>query len=196
MPDRTSSAGSIEDAASVWASCTPRIVFWQMELLRRRPGRRRNLPARLLARIVNTDRTCAGSASIAPRRTASARCRRHARHAGSLRRRRERLVGDKERQYGLELTMIKLCRAGAITRNPAARPIRWCGQADGARLDGNWRAELLRLRLLRKVGEDHLKFLIDRSERESATPPCRSAHQVLTASISTALSRHRQCGDR
>src|SRR5258708_37737991 len=45
-------------------------------------------------------------------------------------------------------------------------------------LDGNWRSELFRLRLLRKVGEDNLKFLIARPS-ESGDATLSLANQVL-----------------
>src|SRR5947207_13856319 len=80
-------------------------------------------------------------------------------------------LGRDDQQFGLELTVIKLLSGGRYRPEPwrPADSLVWA-KLMALGLDGNWRAELLRLRLLRKVGEDNLKFLMDRpSESRDAT---------------------------
>jgi penicillin amidase len=74
-------------------------------------------------------------------------------------------LSDKDRQFGLELTLIKLLSGGRYQPEPwqPADSMVWA-KLMALTLDGNWRSELLRLRLARKIGDDGLKFLIDRSD--------------------------------
>ena len=71
------------------------------------------------------------------------------------------LAGD-DQQFGLELTLIKLLSGGRYRPEPwqPADSLVWA-KLMALGLDGNWRAELLRLRLARKIGEDGVKFLIE-----------------------------------
>ncbi|KAK6022868.1 penicillin amidase [Ostertagia ostertagi] len=71
-------------------------------------------------------------------------------------------LADDDQQFGLELTLIKLMSGGRY-RPEAWRPadsLVWA-KLMALGLDGNWRAELLRLRLSQKIGEDGVKFLIE-----------------------------------
>ena len=71
---------------------------------------------------------------------------------------------DDDQQFGLELTLIKLLSGGRYRPEPwrPADSLVWT-KLMALSLDGNWRAELLRLRLARKIGEDGVKFLIEPS---------------------------------
>jgi len=176
-------AGSIEDAAFGLGFVHAQDRFWQMELLRRAgQGRLSEIfPARLLGPgIVNTDRTMRGLGlyraasdsvgSLSPGTRAILDS-----YAAGV----NAWIGDRDRQYGLELTLIKLLSLGRYRPEPwqPADSLVWA-KLMALGLDGNWRAELFRLQLLRKVGEDNLKFLIDRSN-QGGDATLSLANQVL-----------------
>src|SRR6185503_11352110 len=71
-------------------------------------------------------------------------------------------LSDPEQQFGLELTLVKLLSGGRYRPEPwqPADSLVWT-KLMALTLDGNWRAELLRLELMRKIGEDGVKFLIE-----------------------------------
>src|SRR5260370_7762925 len=71
-------------------------------------------------------------------------------------------LGRDDPQFGLELTMIKLLSGGRYRPEPwrPADSLVWA-KLMALGLDGNWRAELLRLRLAPKIGEDGVKFPIE-----------------------------------
>ncbi|UYN97511.1 MAG: penicillin acylase family protein [Enhydrobacter sp.] len=159
-------AGSIEDAAFGLGYAHAQDRFWQMEFMRRLgQGRLSEIvpPALVGTALLDTDRTMRGlgvyrhaldSVSVL---SAGTRGILEAYAAGV----NAFIVGE-HRQFGLELTLIKLLSGGQY------RPERW-QPADSLvwtklmalSLDGNWRAELLRLRLLKKIGEDGVRFLIE-----------------------------------
>ena len=157
-------AGSIEDASFALGFVHAQDRFWQMEMMRRLgQGRLSELvpPALVGSGLVETDRTMRGlgvyrhaSDSVAALSPAT-RSVLEAYSAGV-----NAWLADPDQQFGLELTLIKLLSGGSY------RPDRW-QPADSLvwtklmalSLDGNWRAELLRLRLLKKIGEDGVKFL-------------------------------------
>src|SRR5258708_2797120 len=64
-------------------------------------------------------------------------------------------LSEHDQQYGLELTLVKLLSGGRYRPDPwqPADSVVWA-KLMALTLDGNWRAELLRLELLRKIGED------------------------------------------
>ncbi len=158
-------AGSIEDAAFGLGFVHAQDRFWQMELMRRLgQGRLSELipPALVGDGIVDVDRTMrglgvyrhasdsVGAISPATRTILEA-------YAAGV----NAWLSEKDQQFGLELTLIRLLSGGRY------RPERW-QPADSIvwtklmalTLDGNWRAELFRARLLKKIGEDALKFLL------------------------------------
>lgn len=168
-------AGSIEDAAFGLGFVHAQDRFWQMELMRRLgQGRLSEIlpPAIIGSGIVDTDRTMrglgvyhaatdsVGALSPAIRSILEA-------YAAGV----NAWLADDDRQYGLELTLIKLLSGGRY------RPERWqpadsmvWAKLMALQLDGNWRGELLRLRLAKKIGEDATKFLMDQpSESRDAT---------------------------
>ena len=63
-------------------------------------------------------------------------------------------LADDDQQFGLELTLIKLLSGGCYRPEPwrPADSLVWA-KLMALGLDGNWRAELLRLRLARKIGD-------------------------------------------
>lgn len=157
-------AGSIEDAVFGLGFVHAQDRFWQMELMRRLGEGRLSeiLPPALVGEgVVATDRTMRGLGlyraaqdsvgALSP----SARAILDAYAAGV-----NAWLADDDRQYGLELTLVRLLSGGRY------KPEKW-QPADSIvwqklmalTLDGNWRAELLRSMLLRKVGEDGVKFL-------------------------------------
>jgi penicillin amidase len=159
-------AGSIEDAAFGLGYVHAQDRFWQMELTRRLgQGRLSELlpPALVGSGIVDSDRTMRGlgiyrrageSVNVL---SPAVRTILDSYSAGV-----NAWIGEEDRQFGLELTLIKLLSGGRY------RPERW-QPADSLvwtklmalTLDGNWRSELLRLRLMRKIGEDDVKFLTE-----------------------------------
>jgi penicillin amidase len=176
-------AGSIEDAAFGLGFVHAQDRFWQMELLRRAgQGRLSEIfPPRLIGSgIVNADRTMRGlgiyraATDSVGALSSGTRAVLESYAAGV-----NAWIGDKDRQYGLELTLIKLVSGGRYRPEPwqPADSMVWA-KLMALGLDGNWRSELLRLRLLRKVGEDNLKFLIARPS-ESGDATLSLANQVL-----------------
>jgi penicillin amidase len=176
-------AGSIEDAAFGLGFVHAQDRFWQMELLRRAgQGRLAEIfPPRLLGPgVVNTDRTMRGlglyraASDSVGALSPGTRTVLESYAAGV-----NAWIGNRDRQYGLELTLIKLLSGGRYRPEPwqAADSMVWA-KLMALSLDGNWRSELLRLRLLQRIGEDNLKFLIARpSENGDAT--LSLANQVL-----------------
>ena len=161
-------AGSIEDAAFGLGYVHAQDRFWQMELMRRLgQGRLAEiLPPRLVGEgIVDTDRTMRGlglyrrasdslnALSPAMRSIIDA-------YAAGV----NAWIGDEDQQFGLELTLVKMLSGGSYRPDPwrAADSLVWA-KLMALGLDGNWRAELLRLRLARKIGPDGVKFLIEPS---------------------------------
>jgi len=159
-------AGSIEDAAFGLGYVHAQDRFWQMELLRRLGQGRLSelLPPRLIgSSLVDTDRTMRGLGLY--RRASESfnalspgmRTMIEAYAAGV-----NAWIADDDQQYGLELTVIKLLSGGSYRPEPwrPADSLVW-SKLMALGLDGNWRAELLRLRLARKIGADGVKFLIE-----------------------------------
>ncbi len=170
-------AGSIEDAAFGLGYAHAQDRFWQMELMRRLgQGRLSELiPPKLVGQaMLDVDRTMRGlgvyrhasnslgSLSPGPRAVLDA-------YAAGV----NAWLGDKSRLFGLELTIVELLSGGTY------QPERW-QPADSLvwtklmalSLDGNWRSELMRLRLLKKLGEDGVNFLIEpRGDSRDATLP-------------------------
>ncbi len=159
-------AGSIEDAAFGLGFVHAQDRFWQMELMRRAAQGRLSeiLPPTLVGNgVVSTDRSMRGLAVY-----------RHASDSFSALSPGTRGIleayaagvntwlGDHGQQFGLELTLVKLLSGGRYVPEPwrPANSIVWT-KLMALTLDGNWRAELLRLDLLRKLGEDGLKFFIE-----------------------------------
>ncbi len=170
-------AGSIEDAAFGLGYAHAQDRFWQMELMRRLgQGRLSELiPPKLVGQaMLDVDRTMRGLGvyrhasnslgSLSP----GTRAVLDAYAAGV-----NAWLGDKSRLFGLELTIVELLSGGTY------QPERW-QPADSLvwtklmalSLDGNWRSELMRLRLLKKLGEDGVNFLIEpRGDSRDATLP-------------------------
>lgn len=174
-------AGSIEDASFALGFVHAQDRFWQMEMMRRLgQGRLSELvpPALVGNGLIEADRTMRGlgvyrhaSDSVAALSPAT-RSVLEAYSAGV-----NAWLTDRDQQFGLELTLVKLLSGGSY------RPDRW-QPADSLvwtklmalSLDGNWRAELLRLRLLKKIGEDGVKFLTQpEGENSDATLSMLSA---------------------
>jgi penicillin amidase len=159
-------AGSIEDAAYGLGFVHAQDRFWQMELMRRiGQGRLSEIlpPAIGGSGLVDTDRTMRGLGVY-----------RHASDSVNALSPATRGILDSyaagvnawlaahDQQYGLELTLVKLLSGGRYrpdTWQPADSLV-WA-KLMALSFDGNWRAELLRLELLRKIGEDGLKFFIE-----------------------------------
>ncbi len=161
-------AGSIEDASFALGYVHAQDRFWQMELMRRiGQGRLAELvPPRLIGSgLVDSDRTMRGlgvyrRASESVNALSPAMRSRLDAYAAGV----NAWLADDDQQFGLELTLIKLLSAGRY-RPEAWRPadsLVWA-KLMALGLDGNWRAELLRLRLSQKIGEDGVKFLIEPS---------------------------------
>ncbi len=161
-------AGSIEDASFALGYVHAQDRFWQMELMRRiGQGRLAELvPPRLVGSgIVDSDRTMRGlgvyrRASESVNALSPAMRTRLDAYAAGVNAR----LSDDDQQFGLELTLIKLLSAGRYRPEPwrPADSLVWA-KLMALGLDGNWRAELLRLRLSQKIGEDGVKFLIEPS---------------------------------
>lgn len=165
-------AGSIEDAAFGLGFVHAQDRFWQMELMRRLgQGRLSELipPALVGSGLVDVDLTMRGlgvyrhaSDSVAALSPATRSILEA--YSGGV----NAWLADRDQQFGLELTLVRLLSGGRY------RPDRW-QPADSIiwtklmalSLDGNWRAELLRTRLLKKIGEDGVNFLI-RPEGDNA----------------------------
>lgn len=161
-------AGSIEDASFALGYVHAQDRFWQMELMRRiGQGRLAELvPPRLVGSgLVDSDRTMRGlgvyrRASESVNALSPAMRTRLDAYAAGVNAR----LSDDDQQFGLELTLIKLLSAGRYRPEPwrPADSLVWA-KLMALGLDGNWRAELLRLRLSQKIGEDGVKFLIEPS---------------------------------
>ncbi|WP_422036245.1 penicillin acylase family protein [Reyranella sp.] len=161
-------AGSIEDASFALGYVHAQDRFWQMELMRRiGQGRLAELvpPAVVGQGLVDSDRTMRGL-GVYRRATESVgalspamRTRLEAYAAGV-----NAWISNDAQQYGLELSLIKLLSGGRYRPEPwrPADSLVWA-KLMALGLDGNWRAELLRLRLSQKIGEDGVKFLIEPS---------------------------------
>src|SRR5260370_13450332 len=137
-------AGSIEDATFGLGFVHAQDRFWQMELLRRAgQGRLSEIfPARLLGDgVVNTDRTMRGlglyrAASDSVGALSPGTRTVLESYASGV----NAWIGDRERQYGLELTLIKLLSGGRYRpepSQPADSPV-WA-KAMALSLGGNWR---------------------------------------------------------
>ena len=161
-------AGSIEDAAFGLGYVHAQDRFWQMEMTRRLgQGRLSEIvpPSVVGSGLIDTDRTMRGLGlyrqasesvnSLSP----GTRTQLEAYAAGV-----NAWLKDDDQQYGLELTLLKLLSGGRYRPEPwrPADSLVW-GKLMALGLDGNWRAELLRLRLARKIGDDGVKFLIEPS---------------------------------
>ena len=168
-------AGSIEDAVFGLGFAHAQDRFWQMELMRRLgQGRLSELvpPTLVGSGLVDTDRTLRGlgvyrhaSDSVAAL-SPSTRAMLDAYAAGV-----NAWLGARDQQFGLELTLVKLLSGGRYRPEPwqPADSLVWT-KLMALMLDGNWRAELLRMRLPRRLGDDGLKFLIEpNSEARDAT---------------------------
>jgi len=170
-------AGSIEDAAFGLGYVHAQDRFWQMELMRRLgQGRLSEIipPSVVGSGLTDTDRTMRG---LGLYRQASESV--NALSPGTRTLLESYAAGvntwlkDDDQQYGLELTLIKLLSGGRYRPEPwrSADSLVW-GKLMALGLDGNWRAELLRLRLAHKIGDDGVKFLIEPSgDNGDATLP-------------------------
>ncbi|MBX9944589.1 MAG: penicillin acylase family protein [Reyranella sp.] len=179
-------AGSIDDAAFGLGYVHAQDRFWQMELMRRLGQGRLSeiVPAALVGRgLIDTDRTMRGlgvyrqasesvnALSPGMRTTLDS-------YAAGV----NAWLRDDEQQFGLELTVIKLLSGGRYRPEPwrPADSLLW-GKLMALGLDGNWRAELLRLRLARRIGDDGVKFLIEPSgdSRDATLALAREVTQGL-----------------
>ena len=161
-------AGSIEDASFALGYVHAQDRFWQMELMRRiGQGRLAELvPPRLVGTgLIDSDRTMRGlgvyrRASESVNALSPAMRTRLDSYAAGV----NAWISDDDQQFGLELTLIKLLSGGRYRPEPwrPADSLVWA-KLMALGLDGNWRAELLRLRLSQKIGEDGVKFLIEPS---------------------------------
>ncbi len=176
-------AGSIEDAAFGLGFVHAQDRFWQMELMRRLGQGRLSeiVPAAIVGSgVVETDRTMrglglyraasdsVGALSPAIRSVLDA-------YAAGV----NAWLASDNQQFGLELTLVKLLSGGRY-RPDAWQPadsMVWA-KIMALGLDGNWRGELLRLRLARKVGEEATKFLID-SPGENRDATLSMANEAL-----------------
>ncbi len=161
-------AGSIEDASFALGYVHAQDRFWQMELMRRiGQGRLAELvPPRLVGSgLVDSDRTMRGlgvyrRASESVNALSPAMRTQLDAYAAGV----NAWISHDDQKFGLELTLIKLLSAGRYRPDPwrPADSLVWA-KLMALGLDGNWRAELLRLRLSQKIGEDGVKFLIEPS---------------------------------
>jgi penicillin amidase len=157
-------AGSIEDAAFGLGYVHAQDRFWQMEMMRRLGQGRLSevLPPTLVGQgIIDIDRTMRGlgvyrhASDSVGALSPAVRSGLEAYAAGV-----NAWLSEKDQQFGLELTLIKLLSGGRY-RPEAWQPadsLLWV-KLMALELDGNWRAELVRARLAKAVGEDGLKFL-------------------------------------
>ena len=161
-------AGSIEDAAFGLGYVHAQDRFWQMEMTRRLgQGRLSEIvpPSVVGSGLFDTDRTMRGlglyrqASESVNALSPGTRTQLEAYAAGV-----NAWLKDDDQQYGLELTLLKLLSGGRYRPEPwrPADSLVW-GKLMALGLDGNWRAELLRLRLARKIGDDGVKFLIEPS---------------------------------
>jgi len=176
-------AGSIEDAAFGLGFVHAQDRFWQMELMRRLgQGRLSEMipPALVGEGLINTDRTMRGlgvyrhAADSVGALSPATRGMLDAYSSGV-----NAWLANADGQFGLELTLVTLLSGGRYQPEPwqPADSLVWT-KLMALTLDGNWRAELLRLRLLRKVGEDGLKFMIEQPD-DSADATLALVNQAL-----------------
>jgi len=161
-------AGSIEDAAFGLGYAHAQDRFWQMELMRRLgQGRLAELvpPALVGGGLIESDRTMRGlglyrKASESVNALSPGMRTMLDSYAAGV----NAWISRENQQFGLELTLVKLLSGGRYKPEPwrPADSLVWA-KLMAFSLDGNWRAELLRLRLARKIGEDGVKFLIEPS---------------------------------
>jgi penicillin amidase len=168
-------AGSIEDAAFGLGYVHAQDRFWQMELMRRLgQGRLAELVPPTLAGdgVVSSDRTMRGlglyrAASDSVGALSPAIRSILESYAAGV----NAWLADDEQQFGLELTLVKLLSGGRYKpeRWQPADSVLWA-KIMALGLDGNWRRELLRVRLARKIGEEATGFLTESpSESRDAT---------------------------
>ena len=168
-------AGSIEDAVFGLGFVHAQDRFWQMEFMRRlAQGRLSEIlpPALVGPGIVATDRTMRGLGLYRAAQDSVGALSPTARtildsYAAGV----NAWLADDDRQFGLELTLVRLLTAGRYEPEKwqPADSIAW-QKLMALTLDGNWRAELLRSLELRKIGEDGVKFLMEPSgESRDAT---------------------------
>lgn len=159
-------AGSIEDAAFGLGFVHAQDRFWQMEMMRRLGQGRMSeiVPAAIAGSgLVDTDRTMRGlglyraASDSVGALSPAIRSMLEAYAAGV-----NAWLATDNQQFGLELTLVKLLSLGRY-RPDAWQPadsMVWA-KIMALGLDGNWRGELLRLRLSRKIGEEATRFLMD-----------------------------------
>jgi len=168
-------AGSIEDAAFGLGFVHAQDRFWQMELMRRLGQGRLSeiIPASIVGSgLIETDRTMRGlglyrrASESVNALSPSARAILDSYAAGV-----NLFLADENHQFGLELTLVKLLTGGKY-RPDAWRPadsLVWA-KIMALGLDGNWRQELMRLRLSKRLDPDSVKLLTDRTgESRDAT---------------------------
>lgn len=159
-------AGSLEDAAFALGYVHAQDRFWQMEMMRRLgQGRLSELvpPALVGSGLIESDRTMRGlgvyrkASDSVNALSPTMRAQIEAYAAGV-----NAWISNEDQQFGLELTVVKLLSGGRYRPEPwrPADSLVWA-KLMALGLDGNWRAELLRLRLAQKIGEDGVKFLIE-----------------------------------
>ena len=168
-------AGSIEDAAFGLGFVHAQDRFWQMELMRRvGQGRLAEIvpPAIAGTGVVDSDRTMRGlglyrAASDSVGALSPAIRAILEGYAAGV----NAWLADDDQQFGLELALVKLLSGGRYKPEPwrPADSMVWA-KIMALGLDGNWRGELLRLRLAKKIGEEPTRFLLDTpSEGRDAT---------------------------
>ncbi|HYC64936.1 MAG TPA: penicillin acylase family protein, partial [Reyranellaceae bacterium] len=159
-------AGSLEDAAFGLGFVHAQDRFWQMELLRRLgQGRLAELvPAALIGpAIVDSDRVTRGlglyrrASESVNALSPAARGIIEAYAAGV-----NLHINDPDQQFGVELTLVKLLAGGRYHPEPwrPADSLIWA-KLMALGLDGNWRAELLRLRLAKRLNEEAIRLLFE-----------------------------------
>jgi len=176
-------AGSLEDAAFGLGFVHAQDRFWQMELMRRLgQGRLAELvPPRLVGQgLIESDRTMRGLgvyrraaesvAALSPATRATVEA-----YAAGV----NAWLADEDQQFGLELTLVKLLAGGDYRPEPwqPADSLVWA-KIMALGLDGNWRGELLRLRLAAKIGVDATQSLLN-SRGESADATLQLALQAM-----------------
>lgn len=159
-------AGSIEDAYFALGYVHAQDRFWQMEAMRRLGQGRLSeiLPPAIVGNgIVETDRTMRGlglyrAASDSLGAVSPAMRGVLESYAAGV----NAWLGDDDRQFGLELTLVKLLSGGRYRPAPwqPADSLVWA-KIMALGLDGNWRGELLRSRMIQRLGEDATNFLME-----------------------------------
>jgi penicillin amidase len=157
-------AGSLEDAAFGLGYVHAQDRFWQMELLRRAgQGRLAELvpPAIVGQGLVDSDRMTRGlglyrrASDSVNALSPAARSILEAYAAGV-----NLHLSDPDQQFGVELTLVKLLSGGRYRPEPwrPADSLIWA-KLMALGLDGNWRAELLRLRMAKRLNEEAIRLL-------------------------------------